>query len=286
MRRAGEARINGAVRTVVILVATASVLASTGCSTNTNGRGSHAPVTTTSQPAPTSQPVTPPSTPTPSPPSSSPSPTPTIPSLAARTAALSHASGGLPSVIVGVPGGFEAMTWDQATHVGFWYDPTTSTTWQPVGSSVYPWVAAIGGPPQASATGALLIGMQHATFIVTGNFSGDGSGNAVAYTTGANGWGVIKAEPNGNIGPSVNPSQPTRSVSRLGSSSSAACSRHRTATRASPSPTAADQPRSSSSGSGQVATSGGSDPAPRRVGHPVAASVARRSGVSILVTAR
>ena len=205
MRRAGEARINGAVGTVVILVATASVLASTGCSTNTNGRGSHAPVTTTSQPAPTSQAVTPPSTPTPSPPSSSPSPTPTIPSLAARTAALSHASGGLPSVIVGVPGGFEAMTWDQATHVGFWYDPTTSTTWQPVGSSVYPWVPAIGGPPQAAATGALLIGMQHATFIVTGNFSGDGSGNAVAYTTGANGWGVIKAEPNGNIGPSGQP---------------------------------------------------------------------------------
>jgi hypothetical protein len=111
----------------------------------------------------------------------------------------------LPSAIVAVPGGFEAMTWDQATHVGFWSDPTSSTTWQLVGSSTYPWEPAIGGPPQAAATGALLTGMQHATFILTGNFSGDGSGNAVAYTTGANGWGVIKAEPNGNIGPSGQP---------------------------------------------------------------------------------
>lgn len=95
------------------------------------------------------------------------------------------------------------MTWDQSTHVGFWQDPISSTSWQRVGGSVYPWVPpAIGGPPQAEATGALLTGMQHATFIVTGNFSGDGSGNAVAYTAGANGWGVIKAEANGNIGPS------------------------------------------------------------------------------------
>jgi hypothetical protein len=33
----------------------------------------------------------------------------------------------------------------------------------------------------------------------------DGSGNAVAYTTGPRGWGAIKAEPNGNIGPSGQP---------------------------------------------------------------------------------
>jgi hypothetical protein len=44
--------------------------------------------------------------------------------------------------------------------------------------------------------------MTHATFIATGYFSGDGSGNAVAFTTGAKGWGAIKAEKNGNIGPS------------------------------------------------------------------------------------
>jgi hypothetical protein len=47
--------------------------------------------------------------------------------------------------------------------------------------------------------------MRNATFIVTGNFTGDGSGNAVAYTTGAKGWGAIKAESNGRIGPSGQP---------------------------------------------------------------------------------
>jgi hypothetical protein len=203
MRTAGRDSGRRAVRTVVLLGATVSILASTGCSTATSGHGSHAPI---SQPTTSaSQPATHPATPTASSPTSSPSPTPTIPSLSERTAALSRASGGLPSAIVAVPAGFEAITWDQSTHVGFWQDPTTSTTWQRVGESEYPWVPAIGSPPQATATGALLTGMQHATFVVTGNFSGDGSGNAVAYTTGANGWGVIKAEPNGNIGPSGQP---------------------------------------------------------------------------------
>jgi hypothetical protein len=194
-------------RRILIFLTTVTLLASTGCSTTTSGRGSQAPDATTSLPTgTTSQPTPPVSTsPSSSPPPSSPSPTPTVPSLAERTAALSKASGGLPSSIIAVPGGFEAMTWDQATHVGFWSDAISSTTWQRVGSSTYPWEPAIGGPPHAAATGALLTGMQHATFILTGNFSGDGSGNAVAYTTGPNGWGVIKAEPNGNIGPSGQP---------------------------------------------------------------------------------
>jgi hypothetical protein len=207
MRTADVATSSRSRRKILIFLTTVTLLAATGCSTTTSGRGSQAPNTKPSFPTgTTSEPTPRVSTPTASSPlPSSPSSTPTIPSLAARTAALSHASGGLPSAIVAVPGGYEAMTWDQATHVGFWSDSISSTTWQRVGSSTYPWVPAIGGPPQAEATGALLTGMQHATFIVTGNFSGDGSGNAVAYTTGANGWGVIKAEPNGNIGPSGQP---------------------------------------------------------------------------------
>jgi hypothetical protein len=32
-------------------------------------------------------------------------------------------------------------------------------------------------------------------------FTTDGTGNAVAYTTGSNGWGAIKAEPNSNLAP-------------------------------------------------------------------------------------
>jgi len=40
---------------------------------------------------------------------------------------------------------------------------------------------------------------------VRGNFTGDASGNAVAFTSGAKGWGAIKAESNENIGPSGQP---------------------------------------------------------------------------------
>ena len=44
--------------------------------------------------------------------------------------------------------------------------------------------------------------MTDATFVVRGTFSGDGSGNAVAYTNGSNGWGAIKAKSDGNLAPS------------------------------------------------------------------------------------
>lgn len=42
--------------------------------------------------------------------------------------------------------------------------------------------------------------MTSATFIVTGLFTTDGTGNAVAYTTGINGWGAITQWPARNDG--------------------------------------------------------------------------------------
>ena len=61
------------------------------------------------------------------------------------------------------------------------------------------------GRPRRAARGRARCGPdehEHATFIVTGVFSGDGSGNAVAYTSGSGvGWGAIKAQPNGNLKP-------------------------------------------------------------------------------------
>jgi hypothetical protein len=101
-------------------------------------------------------------------------------------------------VLVSVRGTFEAATYDQAGHVTFW---RATSSWVRAGASTYPYDAAFQRPA-AKLTGALLTGMTHATFIATGYFSGDGSGNAVAFTTGAKGWGAIKAEKNGNIGPS------------------------------------------------------------------------------------
>jgi hypothetical protein len=103
-----------------------------------------------------------------------------------------------------VPGGFQAASWDQHGGIGFWSEAVSDTTWRLMGDSRYPDVAALG-PPEATALGALLRNMDNATFIVHGNFTGDGSGNAVAFTTGPHGWGAIKAETGGNIAPSGSP---------------------------------------------------------------------------------
>lgn len=45
----------------------------------------------------------------------------------------------------------------------------------------------------------VLEGMAHPIFILHGSFSGDSTANAIAYTHGPNGWGVIKAQPDGNL---------------------------------------------------------------------------------------
>lgn len=124
-----------------------------------------------------------------------------------RIAALQAQARGERVVVVRVPGGYEAATYDQLGHLQFWQQADDSTGWAQVGESSYPYVPALGRP-HAQVRGALLAGMQHATFIVYGVFTGDGSGNAVAFTTGSNGWGAIKAEPNGNIGPSGEPVGP------------------------------------------------------------------------------
>ncbi|HET6877032.1 MAG TPA: hypothetical protein VFH38_05850 [Jatrophihabitans sp.] len=127
-----------------------------------------------------------------------------LPTRRQRITALQAQAGGQAVVLVAVPGGYEAASYDQLGNLRFWREASDSGTWTQVGASSYPYVPALG-PPHARVRGALLSGMQHATFIVYGVFTGDGSGNAVAFTTGANGWGAIKAEPNGNIGPSGQP---------------------------------------------------------------------------------
>jgi hypothetical protein len=123
-----------------------------------------------------------------------------------RQAALQKIVGSQAITLVALAGGYEAISYDQATHVQFWKNSGNSTSWQQIGASSYPYNAAVGAPPGAKASGALLTNMSDATFIVSGLFSGDGSGNAVSFTTdGGKGWGVIKAEKNGNIAPSGQP---------------------------------------------------------------------------------
>jgi hypothetical protein len=84
--------------------------------------------------------------------------------------------------------------------VGLWSWNPTDHSLRRQASGHYPVIA--GTPPQATVRGDVLPGMDHATFIVHGTLSGDGSGNEVAFTAGADGkWGAIKAQNDGNLKP-------------------------------------------------------------------------------------
>ena len=192
-------------------VAALAVVVITGCSSVVGGNGQ--PATTPSQAGPSFPATTATTAPgTSAATSAATAPTTALPSTAAPTttaastpsrtqltAQLAGLTPGRRNVVVAVPGSYEALTYDQAGHLAFWRH---GSTWRRVGTSTFPYDATFNASPSAKADGALLRNMTHATFIVNGFFSGDGSGNAVAYTTGVKGWGAIKAEPNGNIGPS------------------------------------------------------------------------------------
>lgn len=184
----------------------ATVVLIAACSVTTNGNGSDAPTPGVSTPDfPSGTPSQ--SLPASSSPASSGPVTPSAPttkagvSEAERAAHLDAQTNGEPHTIVGIPGGYEAATYDQGGTIDFWHNATSSATWRQVGRSRYPYAEQLGAP-HATTRGALLRHMQHATFIVHGLFTGDASGNAVAFATGRQGWGAIKAERNGNIGPS------------------------------------------------------------------------------------
>jgi hypothetical protein len=196
------------VRVVGIGIAAATVLvlvAACGSVTSGHGAGGDSGSAASSPDFP-SQPAAPISTAPPTPVSTPAAPTtpsapPAAQTIAQRRAQLQIQNDDRAAVLVAVPGGYEAADYDQTGEMGFWREATTAAIWTLIGESSYPIVPDVG-PPQATTIGRLLLGMRDATFIVHGNFTGDGSGNAVAYTTGAKGWGTIKAERNGNIGSS------------------------------------------------------------------------------------
>ena len=185
----------------------------TGCASVTSGSGERAaPGSVTSSPDFPS--VLPTDTSSSEPPSSSnPPPTtqpPAAPTRRQREDRLTAQTNGEAHVLVAIARGFEAATFDQHANIQFWRSVGNTVDWTQVGQSTYPYSPAVGSPAQATVQGALLSRMQHATFILTANLTGDGSGNDVAYTTGARGWGAIKAEANGNIGPSGQPIGPDK----------------------------------------------------------------------------
>lgn len=99
--------------------------------------------------------------------------------------------------MVGVPGGYEAATYDEQGHITFW---KYANSWQKAGTSTYPVLQ--GMPPDTALTGALLTGMSDATFIASGPFTGDGSGTKLAYSNGNHGWGLLQPGPANTLTPS------------------------------------------------------------------------------------
>jgi hypothetical protein len=186
------------------------VVTLTGCATVTSGSGERAsPGSVTSSPdfptvlpSDTSSASEQPPTSISAPPTTRP---PAAPTRQQREDRLTVQSHGEAHVLVKIARGYEAASFDQNTHIQFWRSVGNTVNWTQLGQSTYPYSPAVGSPAQATVQGALLSRMTHATFILTANLTGDGSGNDVAYTTGRRGWGVIKAEPNGNIGPSGQP---------------------------------------------------------------------------------
>ncbi len=111
---------------------------------------------------------------------------------------LNQLAPGMQHDIVSIPGGFEAATFDQAGHIDFWKSTATGS-WQRVGTSTYPMLPPEFGAPDVTVEGTLLTSMTDATFVAHGNFSGDGTGNAVAFTNGPKGWGVIAPGANNTL---------------------------------------------------------------------------------------
>ncbi len=104
---------------------------------------------------------------------------------------------GLEHTVVAIPGGYEAAGYDEQGHIAFW--KSAGLSWQKVGTSTYPVLPGEG--VSTTVTGALLTGMDDATFIATGYFTGDGSGNTIAFTNGAHGWGTVAPGPGNTLVP-------------------------------------------------------------------------------------
>ncbi len=110
-------------------------------------------------------------------------------------AALTAAAPGMAHDIVAISRGrYEAAVFDKAAHIDFW--EFSGAKWSEVGRSTYPTLP--GQPPFVRVVGRQLTGSADATFITTGIFTGDSTGQALAFGKGLRGWGAIAWEP-GNV---------------------------------------------------------------------------------------
>lgn len=120
-------------------------------------------------------------------------------STSEATAALVRTSGTSTPAVVQVGTTFEAATLGNGNRVLFWTG--NGKNWKAAGSSPHlPVFAPVAGPP--TIRGALLPGASHAMFIVDGAFTGDGTGQALAYGRGTSSWSMYAAQPDGSLAPS------------------------------------------------------------------------------------
>lgn len=187
--------------TFAAVTAGALLVSIAGCGSSGSPTATQTPSAAPSSAAPTTT-ATGKNPPSKNPPSKNPlADPPSYDKIATALAALSPGNG---ASVVGVPGGgYDGMVTGidgDAGQLSFWrYD----TSWHKVGTSTYPFDPSITTHPLAKpAPAALLLGMKHPVFVLTGTFSSDGFGpnreqgkkgtaNAVAYTDGPDGWGVL-----------------------------------------------------------------------------------------------
>jgi len=94
------------------------------------------------------------------------------------------------SATVRVPSGArEAASWDTKGNIWFWSN--SGGTWHHIGSSRYPMLP--GGDGSATKVASTLLpGMTHAAYIADGTFTGDSSGNTIAFAATSDGkWGTV-----------------------------------------------------------------------------------------------
>ncbi len=126
---------------------------------------------------------------------------PGLPTQDTVTRELAKLNLGNGASVARTPNGYDGMVTGinaDAGKVSFWH---YATSWQQVGTSTYPFDPSVTSHPldEKFTAPQVLEGMTHPIFILHGSFSGDSTANAIAYTDGPNGWGVVKAQRDGNL---------------------------------------------------------------------------------------
>lgn len=191
-----------------VVAATGSTLALTGCGSGGSGgnvaHGTESAASATHATVPAKQTTTSPAhTTTPRPETGT--SRATSPSGGSQVASLVAATKGEKrSAVVRVPSGaYEAAAWDTQGNIWFWSN--AGGTWHRIGSSRYPFLPGSNGDYTTVAS-TLLPGMTHAAYLAIGAFTGDSSGNTIAFAATSDGrWGTVAPQGSNTLVPTGKP---------------------------------------------------------------------------------